>query len=703
MAEIKFYSDVEKQNQVYPALDPDKEYNITVKAADNLTSPDMSTVRGNVNFRSSGEGADIGTGIAKIEKIKGDAYSTAVPREFEDRLNATGITGYSINEDVFIEEVGQSGTYDFVYTPIVTTSSPNVTITNNVAFATWKNIGNYSFKYMPDYYNPFLWAGMNWTLTFTNKVTFFEWTWDNLPNGYSYPTNGYFILSKISTEETFSLKHSNTGNVIWTTISPTMFRYRGLQIRKTSDATSYVTFYIQEASQRVWAYGSSSYYSSIPGVTYNGTPSLGESITINYSANEWYLNNNAVNLADYGIANLEGTPIFNDIIEVYYKARIIGNVITANNPNFKSIYINQFDKNNNIFEGYIIDADTTYGIGEIVQGQGSVGFFRCLKNQTYTFYFDLDERPQEEDPLGFVCYHNRKPQITPAPTAGMTLLSTSDIASSGQVLNNNWKTSYYTPNKDGWLVFEIRNNIEHLYCHLTWSGYKDKITNEYEEDIINLQPLYTNINLPFGLLKVNDNCYDEIDFVNRKTIQRVERVDYSSTELGRIQGLTDEYIYDNNYIYYNIADDTGIRENNFPSSFTETGEYNVDDFGIECIINSDGSYIDKDLKFEMDIAYQENLKDKLRRSVEVISNKTSEINADSTDIQYSTAKAVYDMNLLLRSFFGINVNTYANTKTYEIGDYVVYNLKLYKCTTKITQAENWNLSHWTESQFFKLI
>lgn len=135
MAEIKFYSDAEKQNQVYPALDPDKEYNITVKAADNLTSPDMSTVRGDVNFRSSGEGADIGTGIAKIEKIKGDAYSTAVPREFEDRLNATGITGYSINEDTFIEEVGQSGTYDFIYTPIVTTSSPNVTITDNIAFA----------------------------------------------------------------------------------------------------------------------------------------------------------------------------------------------------------------------------------------------------------------------------------------------------------------------------------------------------------------------------------------------------------------------------------------------------------------------------------------------------------------------------------------------------------------------------------------
>ena len=703
MAEIKFYSDAEKQNQVYPALDPDKEYNITVKAADNLTSPDMSTVRGDVNFRSSGEGADIGTGIAKIEKIKGDAYSTAVPREFEDRLNATGITGYSINEDTFIEEVGQSGTYDFIYTPIVTTSSPNVTITDNIAFADWKNIGNYSFECMPDYNNPILINGRLWTMTFTNKVRFFNNTLNHVPNGYSYPTTGYFILTLVA-GGTFSITHSQTGSEVWDTLSQSTSQSTyGLKIQINSPAASNnATFQIIESNNRLWGYQGNNTYSSIPGVTYNGTPSLGESITINYSANEWCLNNNAINLADYGITNLEGTPTLTDIIEVYYKARIIGNVITANNPNFKSIYINQFDKNNNVFGGYIIDADTTYGIGEIVQGQGNVGFFRCLKNQTYTFYFDLDEKPQEEDPLGFVCYYNRKPQITPAPTAGMTLLSISDIASSGQILNNNWKTNYFTAPYDGWLIFST-NDVEHLYCHLTWSGYKDKITNEYEEDIINLQPLYTNNNLPFGLLKVNDNCYDEIDFVDGKTRQRVNRIDYSSSELIRIRGLTDEYIYDNNYIYYNLADDTGIRERNFPSSFTETGDYNVDDFGIECIVNSDGSYIDKDLKFEMDIAYQENLKDKLRRSVEVISNKTSEINANSTDIQYSTAKAVYDMNLLLRSFFGINVNTYDNTKTYEIGDYVVYNLKLYKCMTKITLAENWNLSHWTESQFFKLI
>lgn len=40
---------------------------------------------------------------------------------------------------------------------------------------------------------------------------------------------------------------------------------------------------------------------------------------------------------------------------------------------------------------------------------------------------------------------------------------------------------------------------------------------------------------------------------------------------------------------------------------------------------------------------------------------------------------------------------YSTSSTYNVGQFVVYNRKLYKCTTAISTAEAWNSSHWAES------
>lgn len=40
---------------------------------------------------------------------------------------------------------------------------------------------------------------------------------------------------------------------------------------------------------------------------------------------------------------------------------------------------------------------------------------------------------------------------------------------------------------------------------------------------------------------------------------------------------------------------------------------------------------------------------------------------------------------------------YDNTETYAVGDIVIHNNKLYKCTTAITVAENWDATHWTQT------
>lgn len=47
---------------------------------------------------------------------------------------------------------------------------------------------------------------------------------------------------------------------------------------------------------------------------------------------------------------------------------------------------------------------------------------------------------------------------------------------------------------------------------------------------------------------------------------------------------------------------------------------------------------------------------------------------------------------------GYIADTYDATKTYAVGDYVIYSGKLYRCNTAITTAEAWTAAHWTETQ-----
>ena len=37
---------------------------------------------------------------------------------------------------------------------------------------------------------------------------------------------------------------------------------------------------------------------------------------------------------------------------------------------------------------------------------------------------------------------------------------------------------------------------------------------------------------------------------------------------------------------------------------------------------------------------------------------------------------------------------YSSSATYNVGDYVIYNGQLYRCTTAITTAESWTAAHW---------
>ena len=110
--------------------------------------------------------------------------------------------------------------------------------------------------------------------------------------------------------------------------------------------------------------------------------------------------------------------------------------------------------------------------------------------------------------------------------------------------------------------------------------------------------------------------------------------------------------------------------------------YPCADFGTEEFLNSV-------LELSPTITYQNNLKDKLRRDVEVLANKTNDL-SDVYDwnatTMYPSAKAIKTITNNIYSMLGLAVNTYDSSTVYSTGDYVVYDNILYKCVTSSSSA-----------------
>lgn len=115
---------------------------------------------------------------------------------------------------------------------------------------------------------------------------------------------------------------------------------------------------------------------------------------------------------------------------------------------------------------------------------------------------------------------------------------------------------------------------------------------------------------------------------------------------------------------------------------TISSAYPVSDFGTE-------EFLDTNISVQAAIFYQINLRDKLRNDVEILNNKTQEITVNSTKDQYPSAKADFVAQTVIKQLLGIDIDTFSTTKTYAVGDYVVYNGKLWKCTTAVSRAGAW--------------
>ena len=638
MATVKFYNDKDKINQVYPEIDPDGNYpGVSVGLANNLTSPDGVDDAEIWNYRSTGGTQDISDGYASLKRLVGTTESSTIEESLVYNLLTTGVTAITVNKNTFKTKISTTGTYNFIYTPTITYSSNLVYSLNKSTFANYvsQKTGTYTFTYTA-VVSPVDTSSVISTFTqstFVSKV-------NETPDTYTFTYNG----------SNWQLDETNV----------TMSQYGIVTNGSETNGTTITVYYTSNS----WYYGNASISMNNYGISTTGSESVGDTITINYVSNGWELNNSVVTLADYGITITEGNAAVDDNIQIVFVAEQIGVIQVANPTGLFSTGLNQFNKEDDsqIFRNHTISSS---GVISTATGYYVI-YFKCLGGNTYTIYNSTESSTVR---VGWS-------SGVPTTSSNVTLLSTSSTATSGQSLYNTNYVSYYTPSSNGYLVVAT-SDIDNLCCHLTWSGYNDEVYETYSDFTLPIpyRDDSGDVITDYGLCYLNGTYYDEINFEDFKWYKRTTRISYSTENLATVQALGVPYLYDANWIYYGI--DT-ITYNISEISYA----YRVSDFGTE-------QFIGTTLNLRANVFYQQNLKDKLRRSVEVVDNKVENVSINSTHTDYLSAKGSFDLDHALRHILGLDVDTFSTSSTYAVGDYVVYNGKLWKCTTAVTKAGAW--------------
>ena len=639
---IKFYEDELKTKQVYPEIDPEGKYpGVTVGLAENLTSTDGITDSSSFQYRSAASHTSIATdGYAVLKKIHGArSTTTTIPESIKYNLLTVGVKTITLNLTTFKTQENETGVYNFIYTPTITYTSNLISSINKATFAKKMNaaIGTFIFEFdaAVDYNDPSTIVSSFNKNTFASKVLGVAGTYE-----FTYATDGWYIGS-----EQVSLSQYG-----FTLNSTTL-----------TDGMKITVYY----TANNWKYGQDVVALYQYGIITTGREKPGDTITINYTANNWMLDNNIVTLSNYGISITNGAAAINDNIQIIYQAEEVGVIQIANPTHLLSIGMNQFNKRGSqILSNSGIDGNGAVG----TVNDHYVIWFKCLGGQTYTIY-DKNE--------GSIVQAAYSAEPIASYSTGLTILTPVTTSSEGNAVTTTTTKTYYQTVNDGYMAIET-TDIEDLCCHLTWSGTEDETYANYWEFKLAIPYEDKNGNKisTYGLPQLDDNVFDEIDLENNKYYVRVGRVENTSTNLSNISAQTSNYIYDNNWIYYKLSNervyDLREREDIYPCA----------DFGTEEFLNSV-------LELSPTIIYQNNLKDKLRRDVEVLANKTNDL-SDVYDwnatTMYPSAKAIKTITNNIYAMLGLAVNTYDNSTVYSAGDYVVYDNILYKCVTSSSSA-----------------
>ena len=174
----------------------------------------------------------------------------------------------------------------------------------------------------------------------------------------------------------------------------------------------------------------------------------------------------------------------------------------------------------------------------------------------------------------------------------------------GETSNVNVQNGYFNVPSDGYIIVTGGNSTTYIYP--TWSDWTEGYDGDFETytvDTIDLSGIMASFTA--GLCAIGD-VRDEINFNVQKAYSRIERMQYTSENLAAAIASGRAYDTDTNYIYI-------VRATPIEISFSVSGDYTVDDHGIEFFTYT------SDVAPITDCLYGENLKDKLRSDVVTIS------------------------------------------------------------------------------------
>lgn len=315
-----------------------------------------------------------------------------------------------------------------------------------------------------------------------------------------------------------------------------------------------------------WKYNDSTVTLNSYGITYVGTPSNNDTITIDYIA---------------------ATP--NSILTVIYVKGVHGTIHNTKPISFQASGFNQFNKNDENM--YMPNMSINSSSGIITQtGENYVCYCKAVGGVTN----------------GYAIYSSSGAIVRAGWCAELPHESSQVTLSS----NSTSSLSHVVFEQTGYVVVEV-TDMDDICIHPSWSGTYDEYSNNYVSPSSIILPTQSqNTTLPLGSYGM-PAVGDVADILNLSTgnyIKYIERVSYSQSKIQELDSEGINYIYDETYIYY---------VKSVPEVYTITVDpnYIVNDFGTEEFIFDSNDT--NPVPVTAQILYGQNLRDKLRLDVEL--------------------------------------------------------------------------------------
>ena len=220
-------------------------------------------------------------------------------------------------------------------------------------------------------------------------------------------------------------------------------------------------------------------------------------------------------------------------------------------------------------------------------------------------------------------------------------------------------------------VFVTGGNSTDTAVYMTWSdwesGYNwDSGTEQpgefsaYSQTEVDLSGLYGEGKpLPYGLLSIG-TAQDEIDLNLGTVTSRVDRWEWSTSNLATAKASGREYDYDEDYIYI-------VRATPVVSAVSISGAFTVNDHGLEW-------FEETDLAAEAHILYGNNLVNKLERDVLTISQQDLTA-TQKIQVTNNIGAVAYPFTHLTPKNPSSRI-TIVNNDSYAVGDLIILNAKV---------------------------